>query len=104
MEQEELYGAAKELGLVVQDQEPLSRQWLTDRINEWLQTDFEKLVAALYRIDVDEDKLRSLLSLHPGQDAAEIITGLILERQLQKIKSRQQFRSPGWPVDENEKW
>lgn len=104
MEQEELYGAAKELGLMADDHSSLSRQWLIDRINEWLQTDFEKLIAALYRLDVNEDKLRSLLRRHTGQDAAVIITDLVLERQLQKMKSRQQFRSPGENIDENEKW
>lgn len=105
MEQEiAIHAAARELNLTLKEESTITRQMLVDRINEWLQTDFEKLVAALYRIDVSEEKLRALLQQQPGQDAAEIITGLVLERQLQKLKTRAAFRPRDEPIDENEKW
>jgi hypothetical protein len=73
-------------------------------INDLIQTDFNKLVTILYRLDVSESKLRNLLDKNSGKDAAYIIADLIVERQLQKIKSRQQFRQRDNDIDENEKW
>lgn len=62
-------------------------------INELIQTDFQKLVAILYKIDVDEPKLKSILRENSGKDAADIIAVLIIEREMQKIQTRKQFGS-----------
>jgi hypothetical protein len=62
------------------------------------------LIAVLYRLDVSEEKLKTLLKESHDVDAGIIITDLIIERQVQKIKSRQQFRSPDIDIDENEIW
>ena len=48
------------------------------------------LVQILYRIDVSEKKIKTLLKENQGSDAGKIIASLIIERQMQKIKSRQQ--------------
>jgi len=77
---------------------------LIDRINELLAHDFDKLISILYRMDVNEHKLRKLLSDHPADDAANIIAELMIERQIQKRKSRQAFRKDDPAIDENEKW
>lgn len=77
---------------------------LTGYFNDLVKHDFEKLVAFLYRIDVDEQKLRSLLQHFPDQDAGKIIAMLVIERQEQKIKSRAQFRPAENKDDEAEKW
>lgn len=77
---------------------------LSVHINNLIQSDFEKLVPLLYRIDISEPKLRYLLQENQGKDAANTIAGLIIERQLQKIKSRQQFRQRDNDIDEKEKW
>jgi translation initiation factor 2 beta subunit (eIF-2beta)/eIF-5 len=61
-------------------------------INELVVHDFNALVQLLYRIDVDEKKLKSFLSRQLGEDAASIISDLIIERQIQKYKSRNEFR------------
>lgn len=103
MDKEALQLAAKDLGLSITDQ-PFNRQLLVDQINEMLQHDFQKLVSLLYRIDINESRLRLLLSQNTGQDAAEIITDLIIERQIQKIKSREQFRGNSENIDEDDKW
>jgi hypothetical protein len=82
-------------------------QWLVVlslRINELIQNDFAKLVLILYRLDVSESKLKILLKEYPDADAATIIAELIIERQLQKIKTRQTFRGDDTFIDENEKW
>ena len=62
---------------------------LSAYINELIRNDFEKLVTYLYRIDVSEAKLKTLLHQFPDQDAGHIIASLIIERQEQKLKIRQ---------------
>lgn len=68
------------------------RQKLEDGINNLILHNFEKLVQLLYRIDVYEDKLKGMLADNANEDAAKIIAALIIERQLQKIKSRAAFK------------
>ena len=66
---------------------------LAGYINDLIKNDFQKLVRYLYRIDVSEPKLKSLLHQNPQEDAGNIIAALIIERQEQKIKTRQYSNS-----------
>ena len=77
---------------------------LADYVNNLIQKDFEKLVSLLYRIDVSEAKLKHLLQLYANENAGRIIARLIIERQLQKIKSREAFSKKNNAADENETW
>lgn len=77
---------------------------LSYRMNQLIKSDFEKLVSLLYRIDVSEQKLKSLLQQFPGEDAGNIIATLILERQEQKLKTRKLFSQLDNDPDEEEKW
>lgn len=77
---------------------------LASYINTLVKNDFEKLVAYLYRIDVHEEKLKALLRNNPDEDAGDIIAALIIERQLQKIKLREQFSKPISGSGEEETW
>lgn len=77
---------------------------LSDYINKLIKDDFEKLVGYLYRIDVSEQKLKSLLQQNPNENAGDIIATLIIERQQQKIKTRQQFSQRDNKFDTEEKW
>ena len=52
---------------------------------------------------VNENKMRYLLEQREGENAAELIADLIIERQLQKIESREKFKKDG-NIDESEKW
>jgi hypothetical protein len=61
---------------------------LAERINYLIINDFNLLVQALYRIDVNEKKLQLLLKENDKSDAGNIIAALVIERQMQKIKSR----------------
>ncbi|MBI1341950.1 MAG: hypothetical protein GC171_03340 [Terrimonas sp.] len=76
----------------------------TAKINDLINHNFNFLITALYRIDVNEAKLKSLLQDKPDTDAAKIIADLIIERQLQKIKSRREFQQPGNKIDNEEMW
>ena len=80
------------------------KEKLSQYINELIRTNFQKLITLLYRIDISEPKLKALLHENFDADAAVIIADLIIERQLQKIKSSQQFSQRDKNIDENEKW
>ena len=69
------------------------KERLAGYINHLIDRDFQHLVLILYRIDVSEKKLRGLLNENPTSDAGSMIADLIIERQLQKIKTRQAFKS-----------
>ena len=77
---------------------------LSAYINALIKNNFDKLITYLYRIDVNEQKLKSLLQKNPDEDAGNIIATLIIERQQQKIKTREQFSQSNDKFDEEEKW
>jgi len=79
------------------------QQQLEQTINDLIQHNFERLVQLLYRIDVNEKKLKQLLNAYPQTDAATIIAELIIERQLQKLQTRKQFKRNEDIADED-KW
>ena len=87
---------------------PLSEKELRlriqERVNELIEHDFGKLLSILYRIDVSEQKLKQLLRSNSDKDAAAIITGLIIERQMEKIKSRRDTPHYDNLNDTEEKW
>lgn len=89
-------------GMLPQTSAELFREQLAAYINVLIERDFEQLVNLLYRLDISENKLRSLLSF--AADAGVLIADLIIERQLQKIKSRKQFSSSAGDIPEAEKW
>ena len=78
--------------------------YLSDKMNELIKSDFNHLVQILYRIDVNEAKLKQVLKDNSNEDAGKIIAALIIERQQQKTKSRQQFSQQDDNFSEEEKW
>ncbi len=70
-----------------------TRKKLIFLINELINTDFPALVQLLYRVDIDEKKLKHLLKEQEKIDAASIIADLMIKRQLQKISAKAQFKS-----------
>ncbi len=80
------------------------KEKLSIYINQLIQTDFQKLVSGLYRIDVSEKKLKILLKENGDSEAGKIIAELIIERQLEKIKSRQQFSRRDKNSNDEDKW
>jgi len=80
------------------------RQQLMSVIDRLISTDFNRLISSLYRLDVSEAKLKYLLQQNPAADAAAIITDLIIERQVQKIKSRRQYSQRDNDISEEERW
>ena len=61
---------------------------LAAHINDLILHNFDGLVYLLYRVDVSENKLKNLLRENGKADAGKMIATLMIERQIQKIKSR----------------
>ncbi len=100
-----LQEVSKELGIILKEKDhSFDKQMLAEKIDQLINTDFQKLVLILYRMDVSEIKLKQLLNENPGTNAALIITDLMIERQEQKIISRQQFRKKDENISDDEKW
>ncbi|MBL0146102.1 MAG: hypothetical protein IPP48_10305 [Chitinophagaceae bacterium] len=79
-------------------------QNLSVEINELINTNFEKLISILYRMDVSEQKIKHLLAYNNRTNAGVIIATLMVERELQKIKSRAEFAKKSNDLNEDEKW
>ena len=62
-------------------------------IEDLLNDDYPKLMAMLYRIDLDEDFLNRKLKENAQADTDEIITDLIIKRELQKVIIREMYSS-----------
>lgn len=75
-----------------------------EKVEEMLQHDFQGLINLLYRIDVNESKLKAMLETNKGADAAAIIGALIIERQVQKAKNRNTYSKNDQDISEEEKW
>lgn len=85
---------------------PRYEEWMRElaaAINRLIQTDFTGLVNILYRLDVSEARLKQVLSEQPGTNAGELIAVLMVERQLEKMRTRNQFKQHG-DIPDDEKW
>ena len=89
-------------GTVLEKQD--AENFLAEKMNELIKNNFNHLVQLLYRIDINEAKLKQLLKSNPNEDAGKIIAQLIIERQQQKIASRNAFSKKDEGFNEAEKW
>jgi hypothetical protein len=102
-EHEILKTISVETGLVRTGRGEISRAWLIQKLNELIESDFARVVQILYRVDVNEQKLKKLLQQHPERDAGEIMADLLIERQNQKKNNKEGANERGEIPDE-EKW
>ncbi|MEO5984139.1 MAG: hypothetical protein ABIP80_01460 [Ferruginibacter sp.] len=77
------------------------RSILILKINELIQNNFNLLVQLLYRIDVDESRLKKVLSENASEVTAPLIAGLMIDRQLQKIKLRKEMKKNDIDEEDN---
>ena len=96
-----LFSISKELE--INTGENISKQALVAKINDLITSDFQKLVSVLYRMDVSEAKLKQLLKENRDVEAAVIIVDLMIERQIQKNKSRQEYKRDD-TISDDERW
>jgi len=97
---------ADELGIAIPNSVSLDdlRHALAEKFNELINSDFNGLIQLLYRIDVSETKLKQALEQNKGRDTAILLADLVIERQLQKIRSKQQYGKRDENISDDEKW
>lgn len=66
---------------------------LADYLNDLLDSDYNKLISILYRIDIAQEKAVAELAKNAENESpGETLARLIIERQLQKIETRRKYR------------
>lgn len=69
------------------------RKFLIERIDFLIVKDFERFMNTLYRIDVAEDKVKFAFSKNNDKPVGEVLADLIIERQIQRIKTRVKYKN-----------
>ncbi len=69
-----------------------------------IREDFARLVAILYRIDINEAELKRRLHGNASETAGRIIAEMVVERLVEKKKSREASRRPSDGIPEDERW
>lgn len=67
------------------------RNFLIQRITHLLEFDANRLMSALYRIDVYESKVKAAFSTSAPHQLPVVLADLVIERQIQKIRIRQRY-------------
>jgi cupin superfamily acireductone dioxygenase involved in methionine salvage len=76
--------------------------FLSGYIDHLISNNPDKLVSILSRVDVSERELKANLQ-KKEENASSIMAQMIIERQIEKIKTRERFRSND-DISEDEKW
>ena len=76
--------------------------FLSGYIDHLISNNPDKLVSILSRVDVSEKELKANLQ-NKEENASSIMAQMIIERQMEKIKTRERYRSNN-DIAEEEKW
>jgi len=68
------------------------RKYLTDKMRDMLDKNYNLLINTLYRIDISEKKLAELFSSKNKDSIPQKLADLIIERQIEKIHFRKRYR------------
>lgn len=68
------------------------RKYLTEKMKNMLDNNYDLLINTLYRIDISEKKLSELFSSKNREAIPEKLADLIIERQIEKINFRKRYR------------
>ncbi|MBK7631678.1 MAG: hypothetical protein IPJ23_13430 [Ignavibacteriales bacterium] len=68
------------------------RKYLTEKMKDMLDKNYNLLINTLYRIDISEKKLSELFSSKNKESIPEKLADLIIERQIKKIEFRRRYR------------
>jgi hypothetical protein len=74
--------------------EEMFRQ-LSAHLTQLIENDYHTLASLLYHIDLGEDKIAVASEQHPEWGIADIVTELVIHRELKKVLMRNYFRQKG---------
>jgi hypothetical protein len=66
---------------------------LTEYVAHMLEIDSHKLSALIYQVDLGENKILESSTLHPDWSLSEVISELIIHRELKKVLIRNYFKN-----------
>jgi hypothetical protein len=102
-----LQDAARQFGTLTvpekADGESIMRR-IAEEADRLIREDFARLVAILYRIDINEAALKRRIRENASEPAGRIIAEMIVERLLEKKKSREASKKPTDGIPEDERW
>jgi hypothetical protein len=78
--------------LSVQDGNQELKDKLKIVIDHLLQTDFEKLLSIMYRLDINESRFKNVISGMYGNDVSGTLAEIVIERELQKVETRKKYK------------
>ncbi|NCI48560.1 hypothetical protein GWC95_01405 [Sediminibacterium roseum] len=86
--------------------EELSPSQLSEYIQKLIDTDFDALIRLLYRMDVNEQRLRAELQSEPTRPPSDVITILLIERMAARDKARSASKEQqrNHDIPEDERW
>lgn len=80
-------------------------QRLAAKLEMLVEKDFQQFVLLLYQVDVPEEKVKQILATQNYPDVYHNVARLIIERQAEKIRSREIYRQPPESLhNDEEKW
>lgn len=72
-------------------------QEVAEKVQFHMENNMELFFNHLYRIDVDEKKVRKVIMNPPENESVYIVLAkLIIERELKRIETKKQFRQEKW--------
>ncbi|MCZ2222668.1 MAG: hypothetical protein LC122_03455 [Chitinophagales bacterium] len=83
--------------------EKFSKEDLIVFIKQLISNDFEKLIFLLYRIDVNENKIKQLLD-KSTINTEELIAQAIIDRIAEKKITKEKYKQQQQDIDEDDKW
>lgn len=69
------------------------RNYLSHKIIELMDRNYDLFFKALYRIDISEEKLQRLFAVGNKEFIPSALADLIIERQIQKLEFRKKYKS-----------
>ncbi len=85
------------------DEKATVKNELSAYLNYLLVNDFSAIVQILYRVDVSEQKLKTVLKENKEADAGDLLSELIMQRQAEKAPLRKSF-PPSEDLSGEESW
>jgi len=68
------------------------RKYLSEKLSDLMIKNFDEVLKIFYRIDISENKVKKVL-LSENEYKSVLLADLIIERQMQKIKTRQKYKN-----------
>lgn len=71
-------------------------------VDQLVSKDPERFIWTLYRMDVSEPKVKAALGDHAIDDSCKVVAELIIERQIQRVKTREFYKDAFKDAGEDE--